>query len=113
VDFTHQVGTHSGATARLLNLTKNWPTTAGASMTINSGRRDHARLWSQAIYDAYPKIQGLWYCSSMDANRPAVALYERAESALPPVPAFHNPLSHPKLKTRFQNSAKRFGYVIL
>jgi hypothetical protein len=38
----------------LLDLTGSWPTAAGASMLINAGRRDRARSWSRAIYDAYP-----------------------------------------------------------
>jgi hypothetical protein len=61
----------------LLDLTGTWPTRAGASMAINTGTRVRARKWSVAIYAAYPMIEGLFYCSSMNANRPAVALYER------------------------------------
>src|SRR5207237_6770067 len=73
----------------LLDLAGNWPTAAGASMLINAGRRDRARAWSRAIYDAYPDVEGLWYSSSMDANRPAVALYERASDSIEPSPIFH------------------------
>ena len=58
----------------LLDLTGAWPTRAGASMAIHSGPRARARRWSQAIYEAYPRIEGLFYCSSMDASRGAVAL---------------------------------------
>ena len=39
--------------------------------------RPRARRWSQAIYAVYADAAGLWYASSMHANAPAVALYER------------------------------------
>ena len=97
----------------LLNLTGAWPTRAGASMAINTGLRSRARLWSQAIYETYPTIDGLFYCSSMDANRSAVALYERAESALPSTPTFHRALSDPAMETTLKRAAHRFGYALL
>src|SRR5437764_226030 len=75
---------------------------AGASMAINTGRRDRARQWSRAVYDAYPHIEGLWYASSwyassMYANQPAFAFYERVEESLAQTPFFHMPLSAPGL----------------
>ena len=62
----------------LLDLTGSWPTRAGGSMAINSGPRSRAQRWACAIYQAYPAIHGILYPSSMDANRPALALFERA-----------------------------------
>jgi hypothetical protein len=81
----------------LLDLTGVWPTQAGASMAINSGPRSRSRLWSQTVYEAYPEVQGFYYASSMHANRPAFALYERAQPALPAAPVFNRPLSDPAL----------------
>lgn len=81
----------------LLDLTGLWPTRAGASMAIGSGERGRARLWSRAIYKAYPDVQGLFYASAMHANRPAIALYERALPALETTPIFNRPLSDPAL----------------
>ena len=52
-------------------------------MAINSGSRAKARKWSRAIYSAYASVEGLFYCSAMHGNRPAVALYDRATSAMP------------------------------
>ena len=69
--------------------------------------------WSRAIYSAYPDIEGLYYPSSMAANRPAFALYERAVSAIPRAPAFHRPLSDPTLLTLLRNVARDLGYVLL
>jgi len=97
----------------LLDLTGNWPTRAGASMTINSGPRPRARQWSQHIYAAYPDISGLWYASSMDANRPAIALYERAEHTMPDRPVFNRSLADGALASMIVRAAKRFGYSVL
>lgn len=94
----------------LLDLTGAWPTAAGASMAINSGPRPRARRWSQAIYSAYPQAQGLYYASSMHANKPAMALYERAQAALPIAPFFHRALADPVLFLSLHNAAGILGY---
>lgn len=94
----------------LLDLTGAWPTRAGASMQINSGPRPRARRWSRMIYAAYPEVTGLYYASSMHANEPVVALYERVEPALPPSPVFHAPLAHPALLEVLRNAAADLGY---
>jgi len=86
-----------GSTSRdvgLLDLTGPWPTRAGASQALSSGPRSRAREWSRRIYEDYPMIEGLYYPSSMHGARyAAVALYERAESSLPPRPSFHRALA--------------------
>lgn len=90
----------------LLDLTGGWPTRAGASMQINSGSRPRARRWSRAIYEAYPEVLGLYYASSMYANQPAAALYERARLLLPRSPSFHAPLSDPGLLPYLRSTVK-------
>ena len=97
----------------LLDLTGLWPTKAGASMAINSGRRDRARRWSQAIYEAYPDVQGLYYPSSMYGNHPAVALYERALPSFSRFPRFHRPLADPVLRPNLRRTAADIGYDLL
>ncbi len=82
-------------------------------MAINSGSRPRARQWSRAIYRAYSTIEGILYCSSMDGNQPAVALYERANSALPAQPVFHRALADSVMTTLVANVALKFGYVVL
>lgn len=83
-------------------------------MEISSGSRRRARRWSQAIYDAYPQVQDLWYCSSMDANNPVAALYERAEPALRDAHLrFHASLASPALFVALQHAAARFGYALI
>lgn len=97
----------------LLDLTGNWPTRAGASMAITTGRRDRARRWSLRIYEDYRAIEGLWYGSSMDANRPALALYERAQSALPPRPICHRAVADPAPDLQVAAAALRFDYLVI
>jgi len=97
----------------LLDLTGRWPTRAGASMAINSGPRPRTRRWSRAIYAAYPEIQGLLYASSMNAGRPAVALYERAGDALPTNTIFNEPLSHPVVLPALRRVASDLGYGLI
>jgi len=96
-----------------LNLCGTWPTRAGASMAINTGRHDRTRRWSRALYDAYPDIEGLCYSSSMYANQRAFAFYERGEGALAPTPFFHMPLSAPGLSAPLDGIAREIGYRFL
>jgi hypothetical protein len=93
-----------------LDLTGRWPTQAGASMAIHSGPRPRAQRWSRAIYAAYPHVEGLLYASSMHANQPAAALYERARAALPATPVFNRALADPALLNRLSAAATRLGY---
>ena len=94
----------------LLDLTGVWPTAAGASMLINAGPRDRARAWSRSIYEAYPRVEGVYYCSSMYANRPAVTLYERAATSIDPSPTFHRALADPALLDPLRVIARELGY---
>ncbi len=97
----------------LLDLTGVWPTQAGASMAISSGSRARCRLWSRAVYEAYPEVQGFYYGSSMHANRPALALYERARPALAPTPIFNRPLSDPALLGDLDQGARTLNYRLI
>jgi hypothetical protein len=97
----------------LLDLRGTWPTAAGASMALASGPRPRAQRWSRVIYEAYPDVQGLWYPSSMHANRPAVALYERAVAAAPPLPDVHRALNDPPLLLPFSRIATTLGYTLV
>ena len=96
----------------LLDVTGAWPTRAGASAAISSGSRKRARDWSRAIYDAFPSLAGIRYGSSMDANRPALALYERAQPALPARALLDLPLATPGLASLISRAAARFGYRV-
>lgn len=97
----------------LLDLSGTWPTRAGASQAISSGPRDLARAWARAISDAYPDLDGLWYRSSMDGGRPAIALNERVEGDLRRQPSVHVPLTHPGLELPLARMARTLGYLLL
>ena len=97
----------------LLDLTTTWPTRAGASMAINTEQRARTQRWARVIYEAYPGFHGLSYPSSMDANRPAVALFERAVSAVPVHPRFNRALAEPPLLIPIVNAAARLGYRVV
>lgn len=98
---------------RLLDLTGNWPTRAGASMALGSGPRARARRWSVAIYDAYPDVDGLVYPSSMNRHEPCVALYERSRRAMPRYPVFHRTLWDPAVLGMLKNPCARLGYQLI
>ncbi len=97
---------------RLLDLTGDWPTRAGASQAIASGPRPRAQAWARAIYDAYPTLEGIWYPSSMHGAHPALVLFERAEQALPANPELDVPLSHPGLLPDLIRAAGSLGYLL-
>jgi hypothetical protein len=101
------------ADLHLLDLTGHWPTRAGASMGLASGPRPRARLWSMAIYDAYPHVDGLVYPSSMNQHEPCVALYERARRAMPRYPVFHRTFSDPAVLGMLKNPCAQLGYQLV
>lgn len=96
----------------VLDLTGRWPTRAGASMALASGPRPRAREWARAIWEAYPGVEGLLYPSSMDSNRPALALFERAARAIPERPELHRALFDPTLFPSLAAAAADLGYTI-
>jgi len=96
----------------LLDLTGDWPTRAGASQAVASGPRPRAQAWARAIYEAYPRLEGIWYPSSMHGGHSALVLFERAESALPAMPELDIPLSHPGLLPDLTRGAGSLGYLI-
>ena len=97
----------------LLDLSGAWPTRAGASMALSTGPRARSRRWAQAIYSAYPDSQGIYYPSSMHANRAAIALWERGARAIPPRPVFHRPLVDPALLPVLSRVARELGYGLV
>jgi hypothetical protein len=82
-------------------------------MAISSGPRPTVRLWSRTIYEAYPEAAGLWYGSSMDANRPCVALFERAAEALSARPAYHRALADETLRSLLEAYSEDLGYRLV
>ena len=108
------VGFETAAPAPLLDLTGAFATRAGASMALMTAARSVSRSWARAFYQAYPACLGLYYPSSMHANRPAMALTDRAEAAgvMPARPRFHRALGDPALLSVLKNIARGIGYAL-
>lgn len=96
---------------RLLDLSGTWPTRAGASQAISTGRRDRARAWARAIFAAYDDIDGLWYRSSMNAGQPAVCLWQRASDAVAGPADALMPLDAAGLALPIARECRRLGYL--
>ena len=97
----------------LLDLSGAWPTRAGASQAISTGRREIAQEWSRSIWSAFPGVDGLLYPSAMAGGEVNVALYERASDAFPAHPALHLPLAHPGMLDDLNRIAIRYGYSLV
>ena len=98
---------------RLLDLTVLWPTRAGASTAIASGPRPQARAWARAMYAAYAEAEGLWYGSSMHANTPCAALFERAHESIPALPSYHRALVDETLRAFLTNVAADLNFRLI
>ena len=98
----------------LLDLTGALPTQLGASMALNNGSRQRARLWARALYAAYPTCGGFYYSSSMHGNQSCAVFNDRAmtRGLLPPHPRFNRPLSDPALLPLLNASAAHLHYKL-
>ena len=108
------VGFETGNEMRLLDLTGTVPTRAGASMGLMTGPRSVSRAWARAFHDFWSEIDGLYYPSSMHANRPAMVLNERARAAgvIPDHASFHRSLGDPAILSILRNTARALGYAL-
>jgi hypothetical protein len=97
----------------LLDLRGTFATALSASAAIHSGPRPRARRWSQQLYLAYKAIDGILYCSSMYANEPAIALFERGQRAIPKRPVFHRELKDPVLAYILTETGKKIRYDVI
>ena len=109
------VGFETDKPMRLLDLTGSFPTRAGASMGLMTGPRSVSRTWARAFHDSYPDVDGLYYSSSMHANRPAMVLNERARGTgvVPEHASFHRSLGDPAILSILRNAAQSLGYALL
>ena len=98
---------------KILELTGVFTTTLGASTAIHSGPRPRAQRWAQQLYEAYPKIDGILYCSSMYGNAEIVALFERGAKAIPALTAFHRALNDPAMLATLAETGKEIGYQLV
>lgn len=121
---TGVVDTHTGSPyfalfrvqrqVRLLDVVDStWVTLAGGNAAICSGSRARAREWSRAIYGHYRTIDGIFYGGSTLPPARAVALFERARSAMPSRPELNLPLSHPGLGSAVGRACDRFRLPLI
>lgn len=95
---------------RLLDLADcDWLTRAGGNGAISSGLRSRSREWARAIYRAYDFLDGVIYPSSHIPVARSVALWERAEDALPDRPSLNEPLIHIGLRAAIETYAAELG----
>ncbi|MGI8854168.1 MAG: RES family NAD+ phosphorylase [Thermomicrobiales bacterium] len=107
------VGFRTRRAITLLDMRGNWPTQAGGSQAICTGDRRRARRWSQAIYDAYPAIEGIIYPSKMHGGNISLAFYERAATVLPSIPDFNRALADDEVSAMLKNAASVLNYKLL
>ena len=83
-------------------------------MALMTASRSASRTWARAFYQAYPATLGLYYPSSMHANRPAMVLTDRAEAAgvMAARPRFHGALGNPALLSVLKNISREIGYAL-
>ncbi len=98
----------------LLDLTGVFATRMGASTAIHSGPRPRAQRWAAALYAAYPELDGIAYCSSMNANAAAFALNERAlkKAPFPPTPSVIRMLADPLIADLIDAAAEDLRYMV-
>jgi hypothetical protein len=98
----------------LLDLTGVFATRMGASTAIHSGPRPRAQRWAAALYTAYPALDGIAYCSSMNGNADAFALNERAleKAPFPPTPNVNRKLADPLIADLIDAAAEDIRYIV-
>lgn len=98
----------------LLDLTGAFATRMGASTAIHSGPRARAQRWAVSLYEAYQNLDGIAYCSSMNGNAHAYALYERAlvKAPFPKTPGVNRMLADPLIADLIDAAAENVGYIV-
>lgn len=94
---------------RLLDLTVDWALRNGAAHAPAAAPRPTCRMWSKAICEQWPDLDGVWMRSTM-TGEPFVALYETVLDSFPHLPSFSRPLSHPRISALMSSIANSIGY---
>jgi hypothetical protein len=87
-----------------------WIARARGNAAISSGEHERSQRWAKAIHRAYPDVDGIYYETSTLPMRRSIALFERAESAIPSSPEANLPLDHPGLRPAIKRIAHGLGY---
>jgi hypothetical protein len=97
---------------RLLDLSGTWLLRNTASVALLAAPRSVCRRWTRAIYTTWPDLDGLYVPSTM-TGRPNIVLWNAAADAIPTMPLFSRPLTHPLVWSIAQAAAAEIGYRIL
>lgn len=97
---------------RLLDMSGTWLLRNTASAALLATARSTGRRWARAIYTTWPDLDGLYVPSTM-TGRPNVVLWNAAADAIPTMPLFSRPLTHPLVWSIAQAAAAEIGYRIL
>jgi hypothetical protein len=97
---------------RLLDLTDTWALRNHASAALVAAPRPTCRSWARAIHARWPELDGLHAPSTMTGTA-TIALWQRAQNSMPPLPDFSRPLAHPMVWILAQSAATKLGYGIL
>lgn len=96
---------------RLLDVVDcRWITRARGNAAISSGEHAQSQKWAKAIHHAYQDVDGIYYETSSIPMRRSVALFERAETALPAAPEVNVPLNHAGLRAAVKRVANDLGF---
>ncbi|MEM9556021.1 MAG: RES family NAD+ phosphorylase [Acidobacteriota bacterium] len=97
---------------QVLDLWSPWTTRVGCDQRIHTTpARESTRRWARALYEAYPRLDGLRYRSKM-AGGVAWCLVERGADAFPAVPVLDRPLTDPALRPAVESAAGSLGYSV-
>lgn len=90
-----------------------WITRAHGNGAISTGPRGTSRIWARAIYRTYPGVDGIFYQSSTLPMMRSVALFDRAQDAVPSRYQVALPLTHPGLRAPIRRIACSLGLALL
>lgn len=108
------VGFETTRPLRLLDLSdSDWIAVAGGNSAISSGDRSMSRAWARDIAERYPELDGVVSASSLVPTARVVALWARAQDALPQHPSALIRLDRVELLGVIDRIAERYGYALL
>jgi hypothetical protein len=94
----------------LLDLDSGWVTRASGNQAIRTGPRSRSRDWARAIY-RHHNVDGLAYGSSVWGPGRCVALWDRAQRALPAAPVATRTLDDPSIAPAIAAAAIELGTI--
>lgn len=95
----------------LLDLTRGWPLSQGASDALGAAPKSTCRNWAAQILGTWPHLDGLRARSTM-TGRQTFALFPAAKTALPRRPVFQALLTDPEIYATVTAASEQIGYTV-